>query len=113
MLSSSLVVDAIILLILVFALWGGWRQGAFTSLLSTVGVVAGLVVGAAAAPFVMRLTDSTALRFLLAIGTVVLLIGVGNLIGAHLGHAIRDRIRFRSSRILDSAIGAVFQGLAT
>lgn len=113
MLSSSLVVDAIILLILVFALWGGWRQGAFTSLLSTVGVVAGLVVGAAAAPFVMRLTDSTALRFLLAIGTVVLLIGVGNLIGAHLGHAIRDRIRFRSSRILDSAIGAIFQGLAT
>lgn len=113
MLSSSLVVDAIILLILVFALWGGWRQGAFTSLLSTVGVVAGLVIGAAAAPFVMGLTDSTALRFLLAIGTVVLLIGVGNLIGSHLGHSIRDRIRFRSSRILDSLLGAIFQALAT
>ena len=113
MLSSSLVVDAIILLILVFALWGGWRQGAFTSLLSTVGVVAGLVIGAAAAPFVMGLTDSTALRFLLAIGTVVLLIGVGNLIGSHLGHSIRDHIRFRSSRILDSLLGAIFQALAT
>lgn len=113
MLSSSLVVDAIILLILVFALWGGWRQGAFTSLLSTVGVVAGLVIGAAAAPFVMGLTDSTALRFLLAIGTVVLLIGVGNLIGSHLGHSIRDRIKFRSSRILDSLLGAIFQALAT
>lgn len=113
MLSSSPVVDVIILVILVFALWGGWRQGAFTSLLSTVGVVAGLVIGAATAPFVMRLTESTALRFLLAIGTVVLLVGLGNLIGAHLGNAIRDRIRFRSSRIVDSLVGAAFQGLAT
>ncbi|GAB3597719.1 Serine protease [Corynebacterium faecale] len=113
MLSSSPVVDVIILVILVFALWGGWRQGAFTSLLSTAGVVAGLVIGAAAAPFVMRLTESTALRFLLAIGTVVLLVGLGNLIGAHLGNAIRDRIRFRSSRIVDSLVGAVFQALAT
>lgn len=113
MLSSSLVIDAIIALVMVFALWGGWRQGAFTSLLSMVGVVAGLVIGAAAAPLVMGLTDSTALRFLLAIGTVVLLVGLGNLIGAHLGHAIRDRIKFRNSRLLDSFLGAAFQGLAT
>ena len=96
-----------------FALWGGWRQGAFTSLLSTVGVIAGLVVGAALAPFVMGLTESTALRFLLAIGTVVLLVGLGNLLGAHLGASIRDNIRFRSSRILDSTVGAIFQVLAT
>lgn len=111
--SPSLVVDAVIVLVMAFALWGGWRQGAFTSLLSTVGVVSGLVVGAAAAPFVMGLTDSTALRFLLAIGTVVLLVGLGNLIGAHLGAAIRDNIKFRSSRTLDSGLGAIFQVLAT
>ncbi len=113
MLSSNLVVDAIIVLVMVFALWGGWRQGAFTSLLSTVGVVAGLVIGAAIAPFVMGFTDSTALRFLLAIGTVILLVGIGNLVGAHLGSSIRERIRFRSSQIIDSLIGAVFQVLAT
>lgn len=111
--SSSLVVDAIIVLVLIFALWGGWRQGAFTSLLSTVGVVAGLIIGAALAPLVMGLTDSTALRFLLALGTVVLLVGLGNIVGAYLGSAIRDRIRFRSSRLLDSAVGAVFQAAAT
>ncbi|WP_080793112.1 MarP family serine protease [Corynebacterium pacaense] len=113
MLSSSLVVDAIIVLVMVFALYSGWRQGAFTSLLSTVGVVAGLIIGAACAPLLMGLTESTALRFLLAIGVVVLLVGLGNLIGAQLGVAIRDRIRFRSSRLLDSFVGAVFQGLAT
>lgn len=61
----------------------------------------------------MGLTDSTALRFLLAIGTVVLLVGLGNLIGAHLGAAIRDNIKFRSSRTLDSGLGAIFQVLAT
>ncbi|ALC04782.1 trypsin-like serine protease [Corynebacterium deserti GIMN1.010] len=113
MLSPSLIVDAIIVIILAFALWGGWRQGAFTSLLSTVGVVAGLVVGAALAPFVMGLTDSTALRFLLAIGTVMLLVGVGNLLGAHLGAAIRNGIKFKASRVLDSTIGSLFQVAAT
>ncbi|MFP7365083.1 MarP family serine protease [Corynebacterium callunae] len=113
MLSSSAVVDAIIVLVMVFALWGGWRQGAFTSLLSTVGVIAGLVIGSAAAPFVMGFTESTALRFLLAIGTVVLFVGLGNLVGAYLGASIRESIKFKSSRIVDSFIGAIFQVLAT
>lgn len=113
MLSSSAVVDAIIVLVMVFALWGGWRQGAFTSLLSTVGVIAGLIIGSAAAPFVMGFTESTALRFLLAIGTVVLFVGVGNLVGAYLGSSIRESIKFRSSRLVDSFIGAIFQLLAT
>lgn len=113
MLASIPVVDIIIGIILVFALWSGWRQGAFISLLATIGVVAGLVIGAAVAPLAMGLTDSPALRFLLAIGTVVLLVGLGNLIGAHLGHAIRDGIRFRSSRFLDSLVGSIFQVLAT
>lgn len=113
MLASIPVVDVIIGIVLVFALWSGWRQGAFMSLLATIGVVAGLVIGAAVAPLAMGLTDSPALRFLLAIGTVVLLVGLGNLIGAHLGHAIRDGIRFRSSRFLDSLVGSIFQVLAT
>ena len=63
--TPALIVDGIIILIVVLAFWSGWRQGAFSSVLSTVGVIAGLVVGAGLAPFVMQLTESVPIRFLL------------------------------------------------
>ncbi|MGP6175536.1 MarP family serine protease [Corynebacterium sp. A21] len=109
----SLIIDAVLILAVVVALISGWRAGAFSSVLSTVGVVAGLICGAALAPVVMQLTDSTALRVLLALGTIILLIGIGNLVGGMLGSALRDRMRFRSSMKIDSGIGAIFQGVVT
>lgn len=111
--TASLIIDAILILAVVVALISGWRAGAFASVLSTVGVVAGLICGAALAPVVMQLTDSTALRVLLALGTIILLIGIGNLVGGMLGASLRDRMRFRSSMKIDSGIGAVFQGVVT
>lgn len=111
--SPALIVDGLIALVLLLAMVIGWRQGAFTSILSTVGVVAGLVVGAAVAPPVMQLTDSTALRFLLGLGTIVLLLGIGNLVGGSLGASLRDRMRMRASQNVDSAIGSIFSAAAT
>ncbi len=110
---SGLIVDGLIALIIVIAIYAGWRQGAFTSILSTIGVAAGLVCGAAFAPLVMKLTESVAMRFLLALGTLILLVGLGNLIGGALGSSLRDRIRWKSSLIADSAVGAAFQAFAT
>lgn len=111
--TSGLIVDVVIALIVVFAIYAGWRQGAFASVLSTVGVIAGLICGAAFAPLMMELTESVALRFLLAIGIIFFLVGVGNLVGGALGSALRDRIRWRSSLIFDSIIGSAFQALAS
>lgn len=111
--SPALIVDGFIVLALVLAMVIGWRQGAFSSILSTVGVVAGLVVGAAVAPPVMQLTDSTALRFLLGLGTIILLLGIGNLVGGSLGASLRDRMRMRASQTIDSTIGSVFSAAAT
>lgn len=106
-------VDVVVIIAVIIACFSGWRQGAFSAVLSTVGVIAGLICGAALAPTVMQLTDSVALRFLLALGTVVMLVGIGNLVGGLLGASLRDRMRWKSTMVLDSSIGAVFQGLAT
>lgn len=106
-------VDVVVVIAVIIACFSGWRQGAFSAVLSTVGVIAGLICGAALAPTVMQLTDSVALRFLLALGTVVMLVGIGNLVGGLLGASLRDRMRWKSTMVLDSSIGAVFQGLAT
>lgn len=111
--TPALIVDGIIILIVVLAFWSGWRQGAFSSVLSTVGVIAGLVVGAGLAPFVMQLTESVPIRFLLALATVVLLVGLGNLVGGMIGASVRDRMRMRASQNLDSTIGAIFVAAAT
>ncbi len=111
--TPALITDGIILLIVVLAFWSGWRQGAFSAVLSTIGVIAGLVIGAGLAPFVMQLTESVPIRFLLALATVVLLVGLGNLVGGMIGASMRDRMRMRASQNLDSAVGAVFVAAAT
>lgn len=85
--TSSLIVDGIIVVVVLVALISGWRSGAFSSVLSTVGVIAGLIIGAALAPLVMQLTESTALRMLLALATMILLLGIGNLLGGMIGAA--------------------------
>ena len=47
----SLIVDAIVAVVVIVAAVGGWRQGALTSVLAAVGVVAGLLVAAGGAPW--------------------------------------------------------------
>lgn len=61
----------------------------------------------------MSYTDSTALRYLYALGTVLALVAFGNLIGGVTGSGLRESVRFRRTLIIDSVIGAIFQALAT
>ncbi|MDO5077767.1 MarP family serine protease [Corynebacterium sp.] len=108
-----MVVDIVIVVFVILAIFGGWRQGAITSVLSTVGVIAGLIIGAAIAPFAMGYTNHTALRFLLAIGIMVFFLGMGNLVGGIAGSALRDSMPLKIVQRVDSAVGSVFQALAT
>ena len=89
-----------------------WRQGALAAVLAAVGIIAGVVLGTALAPLAMGLTDQAAVRFLLAVGVLILLVGLGQLVGTSLGMALRDRMRTRSGQRVDSSIGAVFQAVA-
>ncbi|MDO4685091.1 MAG: MarP family serine protease [Corynebacterium sp.] len=108
-----MLVDLAIFLGVIFALVSGWRQGALTSVLSTVGVVAGLIIGASLAPFAMGYTNHTALRFLLAIGIMIFFLGLGNMVGGIAGSALRNGMVVKSFRQVDSAVGSVFQAFAT
>ncbi|ACP31808.1 MarP family serine protease [Corynebacterium aurimucosum] len=108
----SLVVDVLIVIAVLLAVRVGWRQGALAAVLAAVGIIAGLVLGTVVAPLVMGLTDQAAVRFLLAVGVLILLVGLGQLVGTSLGMALRDRMRTRSGQRVDSSIGAVFQAAA-
>ncbi len=105
-------VDALIVISVLAAVFTGWRQGVMSSVLSFIGIVAGLVIGMGLAPLAMRLTDSVALRLLLAVGVMILLVGIGHLAGSSLGARLRDRLRLRSAQRIDSLAGSVFQAVA-
>ena len=110
--TAALIVDGLLILVAIIAIRGGWRQGAIASVLAAIGIVAGLVVGLGIAPLVMGLTDSLVLRFLLGLAVIVVLVGMGNLIGAVLGASLRDRMRVRWSHTFDSILGAILQFIA-
>lgn len=109
---SPLLIDGLIVVAVLVALASGWRQGVISAALSFVGVVTGLILGISIAPFVMRLTDQAGLRFLLAIGVLVLFVGLGQVIGASIGSGLRDQMRARKTQRVDSFFGSLFQAMA-
>ena len=107
--TAALVVDGLIVLAVLAALLSGWRNGALAAVLSAIGVGAGLVVGIAVAPSVLRTVEEPSLRLLLLVGILVLLVGIGQIIGSSLGTSVRDRMKARTTQRIDSLFGAVFQ----
>lgn len=101
------IVDGFIVVAVLAAMTSGWRQGGLASLLSAVGILAGFIIGLGVAPLVLQITDQVGIRFLLALGMLILLIGLGQLLGSALGHAIRDRMKTKSGQRVDSSFGAI------
>lgn len=110
--TAALIVDCLIVGVVCLGLVSGYRYGAISSFLSFVGVVAGLIIGLAAAPALLELTDNIGLRFLIAIAVLVLLVGFGQVLGSTLGARLRDGMRQRASQRIDSILGAFFQAIA-
>ena len=107
--TAALIVDLVLVVLFAAAMISGWRQGAFSSGFAAVGVAAGLVVGLVAASFLVGVSDSTSMRLLLLLATVVLFVGAGNIVGATVGSALRDRLRSNTTRRFDSLIGSLLQ----
>lgn len=106
---TALIVDLALVLLFAAALAGGWRQGAFSSAFAAAGVAAGFVVGLGAAGLLVRVSDSTSMRVLLLLATVVLFVGAGNIVGATVGSALRERLRSKATQRWDSAVGSLLQ----
>lgn len=105
------IVDGFIVVAVLAAMTSGWRQGGLASLLSAVGILAGLIIGLGVAPLVLQITDQVGIRFLLALGMLILLIGLGQLLGSALGHALRDRMKTKSGQRVDSSFGAILMSV--
>ncbi|WDG16957.1 MarP family serine protease [Microbacterium sp. Clip185] len=101
-----IVIDILLVVILVIVLIQGWRRG----LLASLGTIAGLVLGAVAAwwlvPVVSRWVPDAAWRGWAALGVAVGLLVLGASLGGALGRALRrgaTRIRLRG---VDRVLGA-------
>lgn len=111
--SGSAIVDIALIVIAVFALLSGWRQGGLSALLSLAGVLGGGYLGLRVLPTVMNHVDGDTLRFLAALGVVAGSVVIGYTIGSVIGGRLRDRIRTRGVLRADSGVGAVVQVVTT
>lgn len=107
-----MLLDIALIVVIGLSLLGGWRRGALAAVITAVGVISGLIVGLAIAPFLLAQTDSTPLRVALLVTLVVVFVGVGNAAGAAAGAQVRGSVRNRTTRRIDSLVGAGFQALA-
>lgn len=105
-------VDLLVVVLALLAAASGWRQGVAVALLAFTGVLLGAVVGVRLAPSFVGLVDGAGPRIAVGVGTVVLLIAVGETCGVLIGRAIRGTMRVAAIRVVDSVLGAVVQALA-
>lgn len=113
MVTGSLIVDILVVIAIISAFAGGWRNGALSAGLGALGIVAGLVVGLGIASSVVSMAESPGMRVILVLATVVLFVGVGNIVGATVGTSLRERMRSKTTQRWDSIVGAVFQTIVS
>jgi S1-C subfamily serine protease len=90
----------------------GLRKGLVASALAIVGVVAGAVLGARAAPLLLPGGSHSAYTPLVALGGAVIGAAVLEALGSMAGSFFRSGLRFPPLRALDSAGGLVVGGAA-
>lgn len=109
------IVDLIILVATVIAVANGYRRGFWLSLFQYLGLLAGVLVGAALAPAVADILgiQSPGPKALAAFMVLVVAGSLGSTVGFRLGTPIRLRLLYSADRgQLDSVAGAIFSLLA-
>jgi S1-C subfamily serine protease len=106
-------VDLAIVVALIFALSSGFRRGFWLSLSQYVGLLLGVLVGAALAPPLLSLLhiDSPSAKSLGALAILVVSGTVGSTLGYWMGEPIRARLVTGQGRF-DRAAGAAFSAIA-
>jgi S1-C subfamily serine protease len=105
--------DLILIAVIAAFAVAGYRQGFIIGVLSLVGFVAGIAVGAYIAPGLSRaLAASASWRAFLAILAVFLTAVIGMLIASGIGVAVRSRLNGRQVTIADSLGGAIVNVIA-
>ncbi|HIW92062.1 MAG TPA: MarP family serine protease [Candidatus Corynebacterium avicola] len=111
--SGSAILDIVIVVIALFALVSGWRQGGASAFFSMVGVLLGGIGGLRLLPMIMEHVDGENARFVVALLIVAGAVLIGYTIGSMIGNRLRDTIRTRAVMRADSAVGALVQVVTT
>src|SRR5687767_7321403 len=106
-------VDLVILLVVLAATVQGFRQGAATQILSFGGFIAGLAIGAAIAPSLVRSIGEPRFKliasFFVTFGVAAIVSTIGRVLGGRVWGALK-RVRLGG---LDSAMGGVVAFVAS
>jgi len=105
------VVDLILLGLVAFSIYTGWRNGLVAGVLSFAGFMGGALAGAYLAPHVVGNLEG-AVAVVLGIGLVVIGAGFGNVLASMLARVIHDRVTWKPVRFVNSAGGSVFGALS-
>lgn len=105
--------DLILLVLAAAFAVAGYRQGFIIGVMSFIGFVGGVAIGAIFAPGISRaLASSPTLQAFIAIVVVFGVAVIGMLITSGVGVAVRSRLRWRPATFLDSVGGAVVNVVA-
>jgi S1-C subfamily serine protease len=99
--------DLLVLVLLPFFAWAGYRQGFLVSVLSFGGFLVGVVLGLAAAPVLLGSLSPGLTRAALALALVLLLGAVVQSLAAFLGRTLRAVVSHGPTRWVDNFLGAV------
>lgn len=105
-------VDAIIVVLLIWAALSGLRQGLITAGLSLIGAVGGAILALRLAPLLMSQLADTGARVAIGIACVIVGVGLGELAGSWLGRSISEKVTWQPAVVVDRTLGLVGHTLA-
>lgn len=105
-------IDAIIVVLILWAALSGMRQGLIVAGLSLVGAVGGAILALRLAPLVMGQLDDTGARVALGIACVIVGVGLGELAGSSVGRALSRKVTWQPAVVVDRSLGLVGHTLA-
>ncbi|MEZ0492348.1 MarP family serine protease [Kineococcus sp. TBRC 1896] len=111
--SSSDVLDLVLLLLLLAQVVAGYREGFLIGVAGLVGLVGGAALGVVALPPLVTGWDTGVQRSLaVVLGTVALAV-VGRVVLGLVAARVRSVVRWELARVLDALLGAVASAVAT
>jgi uncharacterized membrane protein required for colicin V production len=105
--------DFIVILILLMAFYGGYRNGLIKSIFSTIGYIAGGVLGLAAAVNYLSTWQSELQKVGLALFAVLLGATLGEFLLGKIGSLFRKALFMPPFKLIDSLLGSVLSLIRT
>jgi S1-C subfamily serine protease/uncharacterized membrane protein required for colicin V production len=104
-------VDLFVIGLAVLAAVSGARQGVIIALPAFIGVLGGAILGILIAPLVVEQITASPTKVAFAFAIFVLFIALGETLGVWVGRTLRQKISSPKLTGVDSALGAVVQGV--